>query len=446
LFARIEKTMLHHRTTGLIVLIVGSAMVGCRSKPAGQTQPLPKVVVARAVITPVRDYFDYNGYLDTTETVEVRARVKGLLTAIHFTEGTEVSKGAPLYDIDQREYISAEKKAVADLKKAESDVLNWKAQIRLAEAELERAKLSSKSGVGSKTDLDKAEATLDVNTAQRSAAEASVDAAEATLRTARIQLGYTRISAAIGGRISRTRVTVGNLVGQTEPTLLTTIVRMDELYVEFDAPEVDLVEYQRAMMTAPQPFPELTSRTIDVEVQVTKETGYPHRGKIDFRENKVDTSTGTVHVRGRILNPPGATGARALYPGLYAHVRVPAGEPKPQLALPEDCIMTGQEGRFVYVVKADHTVERRLVTLGPIVWKAPPPAPGEVPPSWMLVNPTAAVPENGPPPQARRAVRSVISILAGLTPEDRVIVDGVQKAQPAKPVESEEWVLQPPGK
>jgi multidrug efflux system membrane fusion protein len=435
--------MLRHRTVALAALFAGALLAGCKGKPEAQQPPPPRVTVAKPVSTPVRDYLEYNGYLDTTETVNVQARVKGLLTAIHFQEGTEVEKGAPLYDIDQREYVTAEKKAAAELEKAKADVLNWEAQIKLAQAELERAKLASSSGVAAKTELDKANAQLEVNKAEKAAAEASREAAAATLRTAGIQLGYTKIAAEIPGRISQTRVTRGNLVGQTEPTLLTTIVRMDELYVYFDAPETDLTSYQQAMMTAGAP--DVTARTIDVEVGVSGETGYPHSGKIDFRENRVDTATGTVRIRGRLKNPPGPTGARPLYPGLYARVRVPVDDPKPRLAIPEDCIMTGQEGRYVYVVKPDNTVERRIVTLGPVVWKAPPVVPGESPAGWVMVNPKPAPPPQGAPPApSRRNVQSVVAVLAGLGPGDRVIVDGVQKARPSAPVAPEDWELQPP--
>ncbi len=435
--------MHHHRTAALLTLLAGICVTGCKDKSGAVTPPTPKVAVTHPVTTPVRDYYEYNGFLDTTETVEVKARVKGLLVGIHFTEGTEVKKGDLLYEIDQREYITAEKKAIAELEKAKADVLNWDAQIRLADAELERAVTSSKSGVGSKTDLDKAKAQVDVNKAQKNAADAAVAAAEAALQTARIQLGYTKITAEITGRIGQTRVTKGNLVGQTEPTLLTTIVRMDELYVFFDAPEGDLVQYQRAMMASPQPDP--TSRTIDVEVRVTGEAGYSHMGKIDFRENRVDTSTGTVRIRGRLPNPAGPTGARALYPGLYAHARVGGGEPGPQPVIPEDCLMTGQEGRFVYAVRPDDVVEKRLVTVGPSVWRAPPPAPGLVAPGWVLVNSNpGSAPEGGPPPAARRPVKSMIAITAGLTTGDRVIVDGVQQARPMQKVIPEEWVLKPP--
>lgn len=433
--------MFHFRSTAWVALLAGLAAAGCKGKPGAEAPPAPRVTVARTVMAPVRDYYEYNGYLDTTETVEVRARVKGLLTAIHFTEGTEVNKGDLLYEIDQREYVTAEKKAVAEVEKAKADVLNWEAQIKLAEAELERATTSNKSGVGSKTDLDKARAQLDVNKAEKNAADANVGAAEAALHTARIQLGYTKIYAEIPGRISQTRVTRGNLVGQTEPTLLTTIVRMDELYAFFDTPEADLLAYQHAMMNSP--MPDLTSRLIEVNLRVGREEAFPHNGKIDFRENKVDTSTGTVRLRARIPNPPGPTGARPLYPGLYTHVRVPGGDPRPLPVIPEDALMTGQEGRFVYVVKPDNTVEKRIVSVGPIVWKAPAPEPGVVSPSWVMVNPSPA-PEGAAAMPSRRPVRSMIAIRAGLTTGDRVIVEGVQRARPTEQVVPDEWVLHPP--
>ena len=433
--------MQRYHAVAFAALIIGVSLLGCRGPQQPPAMPPPVVTVTVPVRTAVRDYLEYNGYLDSMETVEVRPRIKGLLTKIHFTEGTEVAKGDPLYDIDQRETLTTEKKAIAELEKAKADVLNWQAQIRLAEAELERAMLSSKTGVGAKTDLDKATAQLDVNKAEKTAAEASRDAAEAALHTARIQLSYTRVFAEIGGRISRTRVTNGNLIGVTEPTLLTTIVRMDELYVWFDAPEGDLVEFQQAMMNSQVPDP--TSRKIEVEVGITNEEGYPHKGRIDFRENKVDIATGTVSVRGRIPNPPSPTGVRVLYPGFYARVRVPTGESKPLLAIPEDCIMTGQEGRYVYVVKPDNTVERRLVTLGPQVWKAPPAVPGETTPGWVMIN--SVPPDNGGQlTPTRRPVQSMVSIRAGLNPTDRVIVDGTQKARPGGEVAPQAWVLKAP--
>jgi RND family efflux transporter MFP subunit len=437
------KSMCHHRAVAFVVLVLGAALGGCQGQPQPPAMQPPVVTVTRPVRTPVRAYLEYNGHLETMETVEVRPRVKGLLSKIHFTDGTEVAKGDLLYDIDPHELETAEKKAKAELEKAEADVLNWKAQIKLAEAELERATLSSKTGVGAKTDFDKATAQLDVNIAEKNAAEASRDAAKAALRTAGLQLSYTRILAEISGRISMTRVTRGNLIGVTEPTLLTTIVRMDELYVYFDAPEGDLVDYQRAMENSQIPDP--TSRKLEVEVGITNEDGFRHKGKIDFRENRVDMATGTVRIRGRIPNPLGPTGVRTLYPGLYARVRVPTGLPKLLLALPEDCIMTGQEGRYVYIVKDDNTVKQQLVTLGPPVWKAPQAVPGVVHDGWVMNH--KPPPNDGQLVSTRRRVQSMVSIVSeidGLSDSDRVIVDGAQKARPKQVVVPQEWTLQAP--
>ena len=204
-------------------------------------------------------------------------------------------------------------------------------------------------------------------------------------------------------------MTKGNLIGVTEPTLLTTIVRMDELYVYFDAPEGDLVEFQQAMKTSQVPDP--TSRKIEVEVGVTNEDGFPHKGQDRLpREPGRHRDRHGPHPRADSQSAS-RQGVRTLYPGLYARVRVPAGQPKPLLAIPEDCIMTGQEGRFVYVVKPDNIVEQRLVTLGPAVWKAPPAVPGEAPPGWVMTRSQLGPASNGASavPTLRR-VESMVSI------------------------------------
>jgi RND family efflux transporter MFP subunit len=462
--------MPRHRTAALAGLAAALAVAGCgRSKSGPPPQKAPAVTVVRPGTAPVVSYWEYNGYLEEVEKVDVRARVKGFLNRINFREGTEVTgqfkwvngdtlyPGDLLYQIDKREYLTAKAKAEADLAKAKADVLkadadieNYKAQVSLARVELKRAEEAVSRAAESRTALDKAKSVVDVNLALQAAAEgargaaaAAVDSAAAAVRTADIQLGYTDVRAKVSGRINRTLVTEGNLVGQADPTLLTTIVRVNELYVYFDAPEADLVAYQRASSRLPQPDP--TSQTIDVEVKVETEDGYLHRGKIDFRENRVETSTGTVRIRGRIPNPPGPTGERELYPGLFARVRVPSGAPVPQLVLPEDALMAGQEGRFVYVVAADGTVAKRIVKVGPTVFKAPPPEPGVAAPGWVMVNPNPGPPpEKGPPPPTRRPVKSVVAITDGLKPDDRVVVEGMQKARPGAPAAAEEWRFEPP--
>jgi multidrug efflux pump subunit AcrA (membrane-fusion protein) len=145
------------------------------------------------------------------------------------------------------------------------------------------------------------------------------------------------------------------------------------------------------------------------------------------------------------VDPQVANNVRALFPGMYARVRVPKGEPTPQFVLPEDCLLSGQEGRFLYVVTHEGTVEKRVVTVGASVWKAPPTVPGVAPPMWAAVNPNPPPPAEGqPPPPTRRLIRSIVAIPAGLKEGERVILDGLQQVRPNAPVAPEEWTLTPP--
>ena len=448
----------------VILLAAATGLAGCRgSKTAPPAPPPPRVTVVRPVTVPVRDYWTYNGYLEQTKTAEVRSKIRGYLNCVRFTEGIEIAEGDLLYTIDKLEFNTAVSKAdgeaeqanaeavkaEGEIKLAEAKVAVWTAQITEAEAELARQEKLNSQGLAEAGKLDLARAAVGVRKAEKKAAEAAHEgakaahkaalanqkAAEAALKTTKIQLGYTDIKAKIGGRIGRTLVDEGTLV-QADTTLLTVILKVDQLYVNFDAPEGDLVAFRQQ-----DPLRE----HIPVEVGVTKEEGYPHVGRIDFRDNKVETATGTIRIRGLIDNPLLTKNVRLLFPGMYARVRVPKGDPTPQLALPEDCLLSGQEGRYVYVVASNGTVEKRVITVGATVWKAPPVVPGVAPPSWVAVNPVPAEPAEGqPPPPTRRIIRSVVAITAGLQPDDRVILDGLQQARPNAPVSPEEWNLTPP--
>jgi RND family efflux transporter MFP subunit len=411
-------------------VIVLAVVVGCRAKQAQvQEAPPAKVTVAHPVIYPVQTYMEYNGNLDAMETVQIRARVKGLLNKIEFTEGEEVKDKDLLYQIDPREYDAQVAKSTADIAKSNADIANANAQIKLAETELARVNTAVSKGVMSTSDQDKAVAQLAANRAQLDSAKANVDAGEAALKTAKLNLEYTTIKSPIDGRISRTLVTKGNLVGQNESTLLTTIVRMDPIDVWFEVPERDLIEYQRSL-EGKKHNPE--DREVTVEVAVATEEGFPHVGKINFRDNRVEPGTGTFKIRGRLPNPRVSATQRLLYPGLYARVRIPTGAPQPRPVIPEDALMTGQEGRFVYVVKDDDTVEKRTVTVGPQVWAPPPPgSPPE--PGWSLINPAAPTHHSQP--------QSMVAILQGLDAKDLVIVNGLQKARPGAKVAPDEWEL-----
>jgi multidrug efflux system membrane fusion protein len=388
--------------------------------------PPPAVTVTRPVVYPVQSYHEYNGNLEAIEMVQITARVMGYLDEILFTEGDEVEQGDLLFKIDSREYAAAVKKAEADLRKAA--------------AELRQAKLEEERGITLRDALSSED--LEKRVAARESAEAVVMQVEAALETAQLQLGYTEIRSPIAGQISRTLVTRGNLVGRNENTLLTTIVSMDPLYVYFDVPERDLVEYQRSLRAGEEE--DLLSQSHPVEIGVATEEGYPHQGKIDFRENRVDAGTGTVRMRARVPNPRIPPGnARFLYPGLFARVRAPHGGLQTLPAIPEDALMTGQEGRFVYVVGEGNIVQKRTVAVGPVVWKTS--AAGQEN-QWTLaaLAPVQTTDGGETKPQVAPRVHSVVAIQSGLTPEDQVVINGLTKARPGTAVVPESWELKPP--
>jgi multidrug efflux system membrane fusion protein len=404
-----------------VLLGMGIFLPGCQQeREAPPAPPPPAVTVAHPIPYPVQSYYEYNGYLEAVETVAITARVKGFLNEVKFVEGREVKKDDLLFRIDPRPYE-------ATVKKAEADRLKAVAEARKARSEAERAKvLLAKTAISPEESEQRLVA--------QEAAEATVKQAEALLESAKIEFSYTEIRAPIAGQISRTMVTKGNLVGQNENTMLTSIVSLDPLYVYFDAPERDLVEYQQSLRAQAVPSP--TSQEHPVEIGVTAEQGYPHVGKIDFRENRVDPGTGTIRIRGRIPNPLVPPGnARLLYPGLYARVRVPAGPPQSMPVLPEDALMTGQEGRYVYVVGDGNVVQKRSVTVGVTVWKGPPAQAGAA--GWQLVNPDPATPAVEP-------VTSVVAIVKGLGPNDKVVVNGLTRARPGAAIVPVERQFQAP--
>ena len=402
---------------GLGLLLIA----GCqRQKVAPPPPPPPTVTVAQPVSFMVQKYNEYNGNLEAIEMVQVTARVKGFLNEILFKEGDEVKQGDLLFKIDPREYIAATKRADADKRKAITE---------LKRAQNEEDRVKKLRGTGAVSDED-----YEQRVAARETAEAVVLQTEAALDSSKLQLDYTEIRSPIHGQISRTLVTRGNLVGQNESTMLTSIVSMDPLYVYFDVPERDLVEYQRTMRSGHHD--DMLNRSLPVEVGVATEIGFPHVGFIDFRENRVDQGTGTVRIRGRIPNPRVPPGnARLLYPGLFSKIRVPNGVPAALLCIPEDALMTGQEGRYVYVVDEKKMVAKRSVTVGPAVWKTPAVAdPRQI--SWTL-TPNGANAKPVPVP-------AVVAIEAGLNPGDQVIINGLTKARPGSAVEPDVQVLRQP--
>jgi multidrug efflux system membrane fusion protein len=408
--------------------MVGLWLTGCSKDRPAFSQPAPAVSVAKPVDYPVQTYYEYNGNLEAVEMVHIRARVKGFLNEITFTEGDEVRQGDLLFKIDPREYAAAVKRSEADLSKAA--------------AELKHARLEEERGMRLRGTAALSAEEFANRVAARETAAAMLSQAQAALEAAQLQLSFTELHSPISGQISRTLVTRGNLVGQNDSTLLTTIVSVDPIYVYFDVPEQDLVENRWSLGGGLDA--DALSQTIPVELGVANEEGYPHSGKIDFRENRVDAGTGTVRIRGRIPNPRPSNRARLLYPGLYARVRIPAGKPRMLPNVPEDAVMTGQEGPYVYVLGEGNIIQKRSVKLGPHAWKARMVAaatkPDEPPSGWTLVaTDTRNSSEARPSP-----VHAVVAIESGLTSTEQIVIKGLTKARPGLEVVPESWELSPP--
>ena len=368
------------------VLLAGAVFVfaGCKGEeqpgPAAAAPPPPKVLVSHPVERPLAETREYTGHLEAVETVSIRARVRGVLQKIHFDEGAEVEQGALLYELDHSEYQAAVDEKAADIARLEHE-------LRLAESAAKRSSELYEQKATSRETWESKQNELAVAKAER-------EKARAALKQVELNLSYTKIYAPISGRVGRTLVTVGNLVGYNEPTLLTTIVKMDPIYVTFEIPERDLLRFEQTDQAQSSSW-SLMQAPLGIGMET--ETGFPHAGIINFRDNRVESETGTVLVRGTLPNPD-----RKLVPGLFARIQVPVGRPKTRLLVPETALAADQRGRYVLVVDTDDTVEQRPVQI-----------------------------------EMNLEHRGFLPIREGLTAKDRVIVSGLQRARPGAKVAPE---------
>ncbi len=362
---------------GLLSLIMLAGCQRTESAVAPAPPPPPQVLVSHPVERPLAETREYTGHLEAVETVSIRARVRGVLQKIHFEEGAEVKQGALLYELDPSEYQAAVDEKLAEIARIEQE-------LQLAESEAKRSSELYAKNATSKETWESKQTKLAV-------AKAELQKARAAIKQAELNLSYTKIDAPISGRVGRTLVTVGNLVGYNEPTLLTTIVKMDPIYVHFEIPERDLLRFEQ---TDQEQSPSWSLMQAPLSIGLETETGYPHAGAINFRDNRVESETGTVLVRGTLPNPD-----RKLVPGLFTRIQVPVGPPKPRLLIPETSLAADQRGRYVLVVKSDDTVEQRPVQI-----------------------------------EVNLEYRGFLPIREGLIRDDRVIVSGLQKARPGAKV------------
>jgi RND family efflux transporter MFP subunit len=333
----------------LSVLLIGLLFAGC-GKPAQQAPPPPVVSVVQPIAREVIEWDEYIGRLESPETVELRARVSGYLDKVHFKEGKEIKKGDLLFTIDRRPYQAEYDRAEAEHERAES-------QADLAKSDAERARNLIATKAISQEDFD-------TKTKTYASALAAVKSAKAAMDSTKLNLEFTEIHAPISGRISRALVTEGNLVSGgvsgTGATLLTTIVSLDPLYLYGDADERAILKYRRLRQEGTRVSARDTE--IPAEMELADETGFPHKGYMDFVDNRVDPNTGTLRARGVFTNTD-----HTLSPGLFGRIRIPGSGKYPALLIPDRALGSDQAQKFVYVVNAEKKVEFRPVKIGPMI-------------------------------------------------------------------------------
>src|SRR5437588_2248435 len=328
----------------LLVLLAAS---GCRRASAPSQGPLP-VNVVTVVEKEVNEWDEFTGRLDPVESVEIRPGVSGYINEIHFEAGAIVKKGDLLYVIDPRPYQ-------ADFDRAAAEVDRMDAQLKLAQIELNRAKELRDKNTISPIEFDQKAATFQGAAAAKSSAEAAKNSAA-------LNLEFTQIKSPIDGRVSDARITLGNLVqpGAGPESVLTTVVSVDPIYAKVDADENAVLKYVKLSSEGKR----VSARTekIPAFVELGNETDFPHKGDVDFVDNRLDPGTGTVRARVVLKNWSPAL----ITPGFFVRVRI-AGATPYRAALVDDKVVTSQQGvKYAFVVKPDNTVERRTLQTGPI--------------------------------------------------------------------------------
>lgn len=354
-------------------LVIVLAMSGCREANEFQPPPPPKVTTAKPLVQTVVTYTEMPGQTRAIESVEVRARVEGFLQTIDFKEGAEVAQGALLYTIEPERYESA-------VKIAEARLANANAVLVKAEFDLNRIRNLEAKQSAAKLEVVEAETG-------HSKANAEVAFAEAGLETAQLDLKYTRVTAPIAGRVNRTEVHVGNLVGRGEQTLLTTIVSWHPIHVYVTVSERIVLNLRRRVAEGVQ------RQDVPVLLRLADGTDYPIAGKIDYFDNQVDVRTGTARMRAVVDNPDGL-----LVPGIFVRVRIPRRLPESVL-VPESALQRDLTGYYVFTVDESRQVSRADVVTGP-------------------------------------PVKTYRSIQSGLTGDAEVIIKGLQRVRPGLVVDA----------
>lgn len=345
----------------VVLLLVVMLLSGCdaRSETTQQANTPPEVDVAWVQAEPVTVTETFTGRVEAPETVDLRPRVSGYIHEVAFEEGQMVEAGDLLFRIDPRPYQARVKAARAELAQARSG-------LQLASSEASRAERLLQNRAISQEEYDQRQAAL-------LGARARIDAAQAALETAELDLQYTRVTAPVSGRTGRALVTQGNLAN-ADQTLLTTVVSVDPLHVYFDSNDAG----------SDQSLPDHGQATA-VRIGLSDEDGFPHQGELDFVDNRLNASTGTLRYRAVVPNPDGK-----IRPGQFARVKMPVARLEQALLVNRKAVLTDQDRRYVYVLDGDNKVERRQIITG-------------------------------------RDLEKLVVIRDGLSSGDRVVVNGTQK-------------------
>ncbi|QOZ48338.1 efflux transporter periplasmic adaptor subunit [Bradyrhizobium sp. CCBAU 53340] len=357
------------------LLAAAFALSGCGQPTSQAAAPAPPpVTVAQPVKRTVTDWDEYTGRFEAVEEVQVRPRVGGFVNSVEFQDGAIVHQGDLLYVIDPRPF-----EAVAE--QADGQLSDARAKVELAKRELDRGLNLVQTSAVSEQAVDQRRQALQ-------AAHAAETQAEGALKAARLNIEFTHVTAPITGRVSRHLVSPGNLVQGSDnasSTLLTSIVTMDPIYIYFDMDETTFIKYSKLWFEGKRPSSRDTANP--VQVTLAGETKPSHEGSVNFLDNRLDVSTGTLRSRAVVKNTD-----LSILPGQFGRVRLIGSAPYEALLVPDAAVATDQSRKIVFVVKPDDTVEARPVVLGPL--------------------------EDG-----LRVIRE------GLKAEDRVIVNGIQRAR-----------------